>query len=119
MLDGVPVLDPDSLDEAILGAMANDAGDLILVYGYDELVKVFAEDVLKHEPEGTAFDPTGGEHERTLYDDAEEWVDYNTLRSLPYMGPRAPIVIRRLEDDPDSIDPAYLVAFKGKSWVRA
>ena len=32
------------------------------------------------------------------YEDAAEWVSYNTLRALPYMGEDAPIVINRLED---------------------
>lgn len=30
------------------------------------------------------------------YDDAAEWVDYNTLRALPYMGEKAPIVIQQV-----------------------
>lgn len=32
------------------------------------------------------------------YEDAAEWVCYNTLRAIPYMGEDAPIVINRLED---------------------
>ena len=30
--------------------------------------------------------------------DAVEWIDYNTIRALPYMGENAPIIIHRLED---------------------
>ena len=26
-------------------------------------------------------------------DDAYEWIDYNTIRALPYAGPKAPIII--------------------------
>ena len=36
------------------------------------------------------------------YEEAVEWIDYNTLRALPYGGPDAPIVvypIYRLEND--------------------
>lgn len=33
-----------------------------------------------------------------FYEEAAEWVDYNTLRALPYMGGDAPIVMNRLED---------------------
>lgn len=29
--------------------------------------------------------------------DAIEWIDYNTLRALPYMGSEAPIIINRIE----------------------
>lgn len=30
-------------------------------------------------------------------DDAIEWIEYNTIRSLPYMGPKAPIVMYPVE----------------------
>lgn len=29
-------------------------------------------------------------------DEAEEWIGYNTIRSLPYAGPDAPIIMYRL-----------------------
>ena len=32
------------------------------------------------------------------YEDACEWISYNTLRAIPYMGEDAPIVMNRLED---------------------
>lgn len=38
------------------------------------------------------------ETEGWSYEDAAEWVCYNTLRAIPYMGEDAPIVINRLED---------------------
>lgn len=31
--------------------------------------------------------------------DAVEWIEYNTIRALAYMGDAAPIIIHRLEDD--------------------
>lgn len=31
------------------------------------------------------------------YADAVDWIDYNTIRSLPYLGSSAPIVMYRLE----------------------
>ena len=30
--------------------------------------------------------------------DAVEWIDYNTIRALPYMGENAPVIIHRLEE---------------------
>lgn len=30
--------------------------------------------------------------------DAIEWIEYNTIRSLPYMGAKAPIIMYLLED---------------------
>ena len=32
------------------------------------------------------------------YEDAVEFIDYNTMRALPYMGEKAPIVMYPLED---------------------
>jgi citronellol/citronellal dehydrogenase len=29
----------------------------------------------------------------TIHEAAAEWVEYNTLRALPYMGPQGPIVV--------------------------
>jgi len=33
------------------------------------------------------------------YADAVEWIEYNTLRALPYMGEDGPIVIHRLDEE--------------------
>lgn len=33
------------------------------------------------------------------YEDAVEWLDYNTLRSLPYAGDHAPVVMFDLPDN--------------------
>ena len=30
-------------------------------------------------------------------EEAVEWIDYNTLRALPYIGPNAPIIMYRLQ----------------------
>ena len=34
--------------------------------------------------------------EKWSYEDAAEWIDYNTIRSLPYGGPGAPIIMYSL-----------------------
>lgn len=31
------------------------------------------------------------------FDEAMEWIDYNTIRSLPYAGSGAPIIIQRVD----------------------
>lgn len=33
------------------------------------------------------------------YEEAVEWIDYNTIRSLPYGGPLGPIVMYRIYPD--------------------
>ena len=35
--------------------------------------------------------------ERFTEEEAVEWVDYNTIRALPYMGENAPIIMHRIE----------------------
>lgn len=32
------------------------------------------------------------------YDEATEFIDYNTVRACPYMGERAPIILKSIED---------------------
>ena len=36
--------------------------------------------------------------ESFTYEDAVEWIEYNTIRSLPYYGPEAPIIMYDVED---------------------
>ena len=36
--------------------------------------------------------------ENFTYEEAIEWIEYNTIRSLPYYGPQAPIIMYDLED---------------------
>ena len=39
------------------------------------------------------------ESEGFSYDEAIEWIDYNTIRALPYGGPNGPIVMYVLESE--------------------
>lgn len=36
-------------------------------------------------------------HEKFTQEEAVEWIDYNTIRALPYMGDDSPVIIYRLE----------------------
>lgn len=56
------LLDPDFLDQAIV-----DCRNGVAVYSYDKIIDAYCE------------------NESWSIDEAREWVDYNTLRSLPYM----------------------------------
>lgn len=64
------VLEPEYFDNAIIGI--TDEGRLI--YSYDKLIEAYSNG------------------ESCEYEEAVEWVDYNTLRAIPYMGSMAPIV---------------------------
>jgi hypothetical protein len=74
--DGVKYLTNYSYDSALIGV----TDDGRAVYDYELMVEWLMD------TEGWS------------YEDAAEWVSYNTLRALPYMGEDAPIVVNRLED---------------------
>lgn len=70
------ILDNPSFDNSIIGFTDN--GNL--VYDYNRMVVEFAE-----ENGVTDFE-------------AIEFIDYNTIRAIPYMGEQKPIIIYRFED---------------------
>lgn len=70
------VLEPDFLDEAIVGA----SSDGILIYDVDLLANAFVK------------------HDNMTYEEAIEWIEYNTIRALPYMGEKHPIVMYKNEE---------------------
>ena len=70
------ILDNPSFDNSIIGF--TDDGNL--VYDYNRMVVEFSE-------------------ENGITDiEAIEFIDYNTIRALPYMGEQKPIIIYRFED---------------------
>lgn len=81
---GVVLLDPPELDRAIVGFTVG--GPARAVYTYDGLVEALAKTMDSDDAES----------------DAREWIDYNTIRSLPYMGEHAPVVV----EVPDWLEPA-------------
>lgn len=66
-----------SFDGSIVGI----SNDNRLIYDYDKMVKEFACD--------NSCD----------YEEAEEFIQYNTMRALPYFGTDAPIVIEHMIDE--------------------
>lgn len=65
------VLDNHSYDNSIIGVTF----DGRVIYDYDSMVEEFMMD------------------EECTEEEAIEWIDYNTLRALPYIGGKAPIVV--------------------------
>lgn len=61
----------DAYDNSIVGI----AYDGRIVYDYQLMIQELAKD------------------DNISLEEAQEWVDYNTMRSLPYYGDKAPIVI--------------------------
>ena len=67
----IKVLDDHTYDKSVVGI----TDDGRLVYDYNKMVEEFMEDEGCDETE------------------AVEWLDYNTMRALPYFGENAPIII--------------------------
>ena len=74
--EGVKYLTDYSYDDALIGV----TDDNRAVYDYDLMIHWLME------------------KENWPMEDAAEWINYNTIRSLPYMGEDAPIILNRLED---------------------
>lgn len=68
------VFDNASYDGSIVGVTT----DGRVVYDYDKMIEELMQD------------------EEWSYEDAAEWIDYNTIRSLPYAGYNAPIIMYKL-----------------------
>lgn len=69
--DGAIVLDNMSYDNSIIGTTF----DGRVIYDYDNMVMELMND------EGWSFE------------EAVDWLEYNTIRSLGYMGDKAPVVV--------------------------
>lgn len=77
--EGTIVLEPQSsYNKAIIGVSINSKH---IIYSYDLLLSILVE---------------GG----MSYDDAMDWLEYNTLRSIEYMEAEyRPIIIRSIEEE--------------------
>ena len=67
------VFDSASYDNSIVGVTTDNR----VVYDYDKMILELMED------------------EGCRYDDAVDWIEFNTIRSLPYAGDKAPIIMYR------------------------
>jgi len=74
--DGIKYLTDYSYDTALIGVTHDDRA----VYDFDLMIEWLMT-----------------EHDFG-YEDAIEWIEFNTLRALPYMGSDAPIIIYRFSN---------------------
>ena len=70
-LDPVVLFDDQAYDRSIVGITLDGRA----VYNYDSMIDEYRED------------------EQCSEEDALEWVNYNTIRALPYAGPQGPVVM--------------------------
>lgn len=84
------VFENPSFDSAIVGVTHDDR----VIYDYDKMIESLMADESFKDKDGTLLS----------YDDAVDWIEFNTLRSIPYAGDRAPVVMYNLEDVFDDED---------------
>ena len=75
--DDAIVFDNMSYDNSIIGTTFDGRA----IYDYDLMVSEFMSD------------------EECTSDEAIDWIEYNTLRSLPYAGKKAPLVVANVWSD--------------------
>lgn len=80
-----------SEEETVSAIVGYEDSERCLVYDYDKLIKSFMEHFRKYDTETAKSD-------EELYTEAVEWVDYNTLRSLPYKQADYVVVNEKGED---------------------
>lgn len=102
-LDGAMLFDPDDLDRAILAVLDTPEG-AVAFYDYDRLCALFFD---AEDPDSTR-------------ESAQEWVDYNLVRALPYIGKRAPRIGLWVnnEDGEEYGDDVEYIRHDGKIYVR-
>jgi hypothetical protein len=85
-LVGAIRLEPaEQFDNALLGK-ADINGQTVLVYDYNLIVEGFAREFADED----AIQPTDDQ-----WSDALEWVEFNTIRGIQYMGDRRPLIVYR------------------------
>ena len=75
-LDESIVFENPNYDDAIIGY---DEVSLRIVYDYDKMVECLVKE------------------DGMEYDEAMEFIDYNTIRACPYMGENAPIILKKID----------------------
>ncbi|MCQ2076729.1 MAG: hypothetical protein MJZ20_06830 [Bacteroidaceae bacterium] len=78
----IKILDNHAYDKSIVGVTL----DGRLVYDYNKMLEEYQKD------------------EHCSYEDAAEWIHFNTLRSIPYMGEDGPIIIT---ETPETLAEKY------------
>ena len=74
--DNLVVFDDPDYDAAIIGVSHDDR----VIYDYNKMIVCFMEE------------------EHVSAEEAAEFIDYNTIRSIPYVGAKAPIVMYNIKE---------------------
>mgnify|MGYP003401072113 CR=1 FL=1 len=74
--EDVVIFSDYSYDDALIGVTTDNRA----VYDYDKMVQHLIE------------------HDKMTYDDAVDFINYNTVRACPYAGEQAPIILRSIDE---------------------
>jgi len=102
---GALLLDPVQLDAAVMGCWQTEEGHTVALYDYFSLIEAVR----------NSFDEP--DSEESLFE-AEEWVNFNTLRALPYMGPKAPWIVVEVRDCEEEEEEDLYIEFEGVRWRK-
>lgn len=102
---GAWLLEPRALDEAILGCWTTPDGQVVALYDYHGLIEHFRKDSEDPESEDALFE-------------AEEWISYNVMRALPYLGEKAPWVVVDVDDLEEEEEEEVYFTWEGKRWRK-
>lgn len=73
--DGAIVLDDQSYDNSIIGITLDDR----VIYSYDLMIEEFME------------------QQKCTFEEEIEWIEFNTIRALPYMSNKRPMIVLSYE----------------------
>lgn len=90
------VLEPGVFDHGVKRFGKRKDG-YVVVYDYDKTAEALAKDYMKSNKDKDGYSI------EDAYTDAYEWLDFNTVRSLPYMGERAPKMVYTDNDGNEQI----------------
>lgn len=94
--DGVIILEPSEVySKAVIG-VSEDHDHLI--YDYEKMIESLFESIKEDE----AYLEEDGIDEDLAWQDATDWIECNTIRSIPYLGDKAPIIHYNKEEEIDS-----------------
>jgi hypothetical protein len=99
------VLEPRTLDAAVLGCWTTEDGQVVALYDYHKLLDHFRNDSEDPDSEDALFE-------------AEEWISYNVIRALPYLGENAPWVIVEVDDLEEEEEEDVYLTWEGRRWRK-
>lgn len=82
-------------ESALIGTTQNEFGKTVAVYEEGQCIRLLMEQIRKDHPDVL---------EEDVYSEALDYWSYNTLRTLPYIGESAPIIIQGFDADTPAWD---------------